>query len=156
MINLSIPGFGDLNLEHLVLDYNGTLALDGEPLSGIAERLIRLSKDLRVHVITADTFGSVKEKLKDLPLTVVVLGKDQQDHAKLSYVNSLGAEHTVCIGNGRNDGLMLEACALGLGVILGEGACVRTLESAKLVFTSITDALDILLKPLRLTASLRS
>lgn len=156
MISLSIPGFGDLNLTHLVLDYNGTLAVDGEPLPGVPERLTRLSKDLSVHVITADTFGTVKEKLCDLPVTVAVLGKDHQDQAKLCYVKGLGAEQTACIGNGRNDGLMLEACALGMGVILQEGASFQTLRSAKLVFTSITDALDILLKPLRLTASLRS
>jgi len=156
MISLSIPGFGDLNLAHLVLDYNGTLAVDGEPVAGVSERLVRLSDDLNVHVITADTFGTVKEKLKDLPITIAVLGKDHQDQAKLAYVSGLGAECTACVGNGRNDGLMLEACALGMGVILQEGAAFQTLRSAKLVFTNIADALDILLKPLRLTASLRN
>ena len=28
MIEISIPGFGTLRLEHMVLDYNGTLACD--------------------------------------------------------------------------------------------------------------------------------
>lgn len=156
MISLTIPGFGEINLAHLVLDYNGTLAVDGEPVEGVAERLTLLSKNLNVHVITADTFGTVKEKLKGLPVTVAVLGKDHQDQAKLAYVSGLGAECTVCVGNGRNDGLMLEACALGMGVILQEGASFQTIRSANLVFTSIIDALDILLTPLRLTATLRN
>ena len=155
MISISIPGFGSLNLAHLVLDYNGTLAVDGEPVPGVIERIERLSQDLEVHVITADTFGTVKQKFEKRPCTVSVLGKENQDQAKLAYVNNLGAELTACIGNGRNDGLMLEGCALGMAVILREGASVRTVQSADLVFTCITDALDILLNPLRLTASLR-
>lgn len=155
MISLSIPGYGELNLSHLVLDYNGTLAVDGEPVDGVCERLARLSRDLAIHVITADTFGTVRNKLAGIPVTVAVLGKDRQDQAKLDYVNSLGADVTACIGNGRNDRLMIEACALGMAVILGEGAFVRTVQAATLVFTRITDALDVLSNPLRLTAGLR-
>jgi soluble P-type ATPase len=156
MISVSIPGFGDLNIAHLVLDYNGTLAVDGEPLPGVSHRLALLGNELSIHVVTADTFGTVKEKMKGLPVTVHVLGKDHQDLAKLAYVNDLGASRTACIGNGRNDCLMLESSALGMAVILGEGAYGQAVRSAKLVFTSITDALDILLNPFRLTASLRS
>jgi soluble P-type ATPase len=155
MISLSIPGYGELNLSHLVLDYNGTLAVDGEPVDGVFERLARLSRDLAIHVITADTFGTVRNKLAGVPVTVAVLGKDRQDLAKLDYVNSLGADVTACIGNGRNDRLMIEACALGMAVILGEGAFARTVQAATLVFTRITDALDVLSNPLRLTAGLR-
>ena len=41
MIAHKIPGFGALRLEHLVLDYNGTLALDGRLLRGVGPRLRR-------------------------------------------------------------------------------------------------------------------
>ena len=156
MIQVTIPGFGDLDLHHLVLDYNGTLAVDGRPLDGVTERLTLLSRDLSIHVITADTFGTVEKNLGHLPLKVAVLGKDHQDQAKLAYVNHLGSEITACIANGRNDRLMLQACALGMAVILNEGACSQTLQSAKLVFTRITDALDVLTHPLRLVAGLRT
>lgn len=156
MIHVSIPGYGNLELQHLVLDYNGTLAVDGQPVEGVAERLKRLSLDLSIHVITADTFGTVEKHLGHLPLTVAVLGKDRQDQAKLDYVNRLGAGITACIGNGRNDRLMLRASALGMAVILNEGACFETLQSSKLVFTRITDALDLLSHPLRLVAGLRT
>lgn len=155
MISLSIPGYGDLNLAYLVLDYNGTLAVDGEPVDGMGERLVRLSRDLSIHVITADTFGTVRKNLEGLPVTVAVLGNEHQDQAKLDYVNSLGADATACIGNGRNDRLMIESCALGMAVILNEGAYPGTVQAAKLVFTRITDALDVLSNPLRLTAGLR-
>ena len=37
MIEIDVPGFGALRLEHLVLDYNGTLACDGMLLEGVHE-----------------------------------------------------------------------------------------------------------------------
>ena len=58
MLTIDIPGFRTLTLEHLVLDFNGVLALDGKLLDGLHERLKELSQDLTVHVVTADTFGS--------------------------------------------------------------------------------------------------
>ena len=57
MIRLDIPGWGILRLEHLVLDLNGTIALDGEVLAGVPERLPALSESLNIHLVTADTQG---------------------------------------------------------------------------------------------------
>ncbi len=155
MISISIPGFGDLSLSHIVLDYNGTIAFDGKPVPGVMKRVDRLSRILKIHVITADTFGTVKKNFINRPCTVHVIDTMNQDEAKLAYVNGLGAEMTACIGNGRNDRMMVERCALGMAVIHREGAFPQTMQSADIVFTSITDALDALLHPLRLTASLR-
>lgn len=155
MKSFAIPGFTTCSIKHLVLDYNGTLAVDGEPVDGVKQRLSLLSQSMDIHVLTADTFGTVKQSLEDVPCTVSVLGPGSQDTAKLAYVEKLGASETACIGNGRNDHLMLKAAALGIAVILKEGAASVTLYSADVVTTSITDALDLFLNPLRLTASLR-
>jgi soluble P-type ATPase len=155
MISVQIPGYGKLTLTHLVLDFNGTLAVDGEILPGVRERLERLGKDISIHVITADTFGTVRRKLEGIPCSVDILGKDRQDEAKRQFVETLGAETTAAIGNGRNDRLMLEKAALGIAMILSEGAYTGTLQAADLVFTQITDALDTLANPMRLTAGLR-
>ena len=46
MRRLGIPGFGTICLEHLVLDYNGTLAVDGRPLPGVRPRLRALARSL--------------------------------------------------------------------------------------------------------------
>jgi len=155
MIDISIPGFGDLHLAHLVMDYNGTLAVDGQLLPGVRERLDMLSEKLALHVVTADTFGKVRSAFQNESLTVSVLSKDSQDQAKLTYIQKLGADSVVAMGNGRNDRLMLKEAALGIGLILGEGASSATLVAADAVYTSITEALDGLLYPLRLTATLR-
>ncbi len=156
MFNVDIPGYKALQLEYLLLDYNGTLAYDGELLSGVASRLQQLSPQLKIHVLTADTFGSVREALVEVPADISVLAKDSQDVAKLRYVLKLGPEKTVAIGNGRNDRLMLQTAALGIAVCQAEGTAVQTLLAADVVIPDIQAALGLLIHPLRLMATLRS
>jgi soluble P-type ATPase len=155
MIKIDIPGNRKLQLEHLVLDYNGTIAFDGALIDGVKESLTELSQMLTIHVITADTFGSVKKALEDIHCKLAVIPFDRQDAAKLEYLKSLGCEKTVSMGNGVNDRLMLKASALGVAVIQGEGAAFETLASADVVCTDILSALSLLIHPLRLTATLR-
>jgi P-type E1-E2 ATPase len=156
MIQIDIPGYGILNLKYLVLDHNGTLAVDGILEPGVKECLQQLSNDLRIYVVTADTFGKAKSQLEGVPCELTILPEGDQDQAKLNFVNTLGVEHTVCIGNGRNDRLMLQAAGLGIALVLEEGAAMVTLTSADVVCTGIVPALNLLMNPLRLTATLRS
>ena len=155
MITIDIPGFRKLELKHLVLDYNGTIALDGRPLEGVKRRMEALSAKLDIHVLTADTFGVVKEELSDFPCTVSVVASAREDIAKQTYVEALGIDHTVSIGNGRIDCLMLSVSALGITVMLEEGAASQAVMAADVCCTTIASALDLLLNPLRLVATLR-
>jgi soluble P-type ATPase len=155
MIEVDIPGGATLRLEHLVLDYNGTLARDGEMLHGIRIRLDELAQKLKIYVLTADTFGKAGAELDEVPCELVILPEDQQDLRKDQYVQNLGADNAVCIGNGRNDRLMIEHAALGIAVVLAEGAAADTLSAADIVCTDIVSALDLLLFPKRLIATLR-
>ena len=156
MITIDIPGFRKLELSHLVLDYNGTLACDGKLIDGVNDRLAALSENLTIHVLTADTFGQAKSGLQNVSCQLSILAVDDQAKAKLTYVQKLGLDSAVCIGNGRNDRLMLRDAQLGIAVILGEGAATETLNAADLVCTDICTALDLLLNPVRLIATLRS
>jgi len=156
MLETTIPGYKPLLLSHLVLDYNGTIACDGYLIPGVRDRLEVLSKSVAIHILTADTFGSVQKEMASIPCEVVVIGKENQTQAKADYVRQLGLQKTVSVGNGRNDALMLKDAALGIAVIQEEGGAVETLLAADIVTHSILDALDLLLHPLRLTATLRS
>jgi soluble P-type ATPase len=156
MIEIDVPGNKKFRLEHLVLDYNGTIAFDGALIDGVKESLAELSKMLTVHVITADTFGSVEKALKDIHCKLAVIPLNHQDVAKLEYVKTLGCDKTASMGNGLNDRLMLKASALGVVVIQGEGAAFETLAAADVVCTDIRSALSLLSNPLRLVATLRS
>lgn len=156
MIEIAIPGFGKLELTDLVCDYNGTLAQDGMLLESARARLPRLSEHVRVHVITGDTFGTARTGLQGLPCEVNLLPAENQAAAKQRFVEGLGATHVVAIGNGRNDRLMLAACALGIGVCGAEGIAADTVAACDVVVSDIGAALDLLLETNRLVASLRS
>jgi len=156
MLAITIPGYRALRFEHLVLDYNGTLACDGKLIEGVADRLAALSKNLRIYVLTADTFGKAESGLRAVPCELTILPATDQAMAKREYVRNLGPESTICIGNGRNDRLMLREASLGIAVVQEEGAALEALNAADLVCTSICSALDLLLNPLRLVATLRS
>ena len=64
MMILEIPGNKKLNFSDIVLDYNGTLAVDGTLIDGVKDRLNRLSESFAIHVITADTFGQAAVNLE--------------------------------------------------------------------------------------------
>lgn len=155
MISIAIPDFGTITLEHLVLDFNGTLAVDGAVLPGVAERLAALAPRLSIHVLTADTHGTAARALAGVPCALNVVPAAGQAQAKQHFVDSLGASGVVAIGNGRNDRSMLGAARLGIAVIQSEGAAAAAIAAADLVAPTIADALDLLVHPLRLVASLR-
>ncbi len=155
MIEIDIPNFGRLRLAHLVLDYNGTLAFDGRLIGGVADQLELLAEHLRIHIITADTFGSVHQAFAGSAYTIHVLPPGSEEKNKVEYVRQLGSISTACIGNGRNDRLMLAEAGLGIAVLQQEGAALQALLAADIVIPNIVDALDLFLHPRRIIATLR-
>jgi soluble P-type ATPase len=155
MIELNIPGAEPLQIQHMVMDYNGTLAVDGLLLEGVAGQLNRLAALVQLHIVTADTFGLAGRQLAGLPCQLSVLPAGQQARAKQDYVRELGAQHCVAIGNGRNDRLMLREAAIGIVLLQAEGAAVPSVEAADIVCRDILDALALFVEPRRLIATLR-
>ncbi|MGD9488221.1 MAG: HAD family hydrolase [Calditrichaceae bacterium] len=155
MIEINIPGSGLLRIKHLVMDYNGTLALDGKVFGEVKGYFEKLSEQLDLHVLTADTFGSVQRELKGYPCRIHIISSENQSDGKLKYTEQLGISHVVSIGNGRNDRLMLKNSLLGIAVIEGEGICVESIYSADIVVKDISSAFELLLNPDRLVATLR-
>ena len=154
MIHLDIPGWGVLELEHLVLDLNGTIALDGEVLAGVPERLAALSESLTIFMVTADTQGQAAAIAGQLGVRLVLVTPGAEADQKRALVERFGAERVVAIGNGANDAAMLQAAALGIAVLGSEGLAGEALRAADVV-VGIHDALDLLLHPRRLVATLR-
>ena len=155
MIELNIPGRGQFELDHLVCDVNGTLAVDGNLQDGVIRGLTTLKDRLKVHLLTADTFG--RQKIIDQQLSIEAVRIDPGDESakKSAYVNQLGANKVVAIGQGANDAGMLEAARLGICILSEEGAAVETLLAADLVMPDVRSALELLEKPLRIVAGLR-
>lgn len=155
MIEIDIPGYGKFEFKHLVLDVNGTIAKDGQLLAGVQEHLEELRTRLEIHLVTADTYGTQALISESLKLTAVRIPYQDQAKAKLDYIEQLGKETVVAIGNGANDAAMLDHAALGIIVIGPEGAAVESLQKAKVAAPDILAAFDLLLRPKRLIATLR-
>ncbi len=161
MIELSIPGMGSIHLEHLVCDVNGTLAEDGKLINGVCQSIANLRDQLTIHLLTADTFGKQAHIDRELNLTAIRLktgsASPANDEAKqkAAYIDQLGADRVVAIGQGANDALMLRAARIGICVLSPEGTALDTLLSANLVTPNIDAAFKMLENPLRLVATLR-
>lgn len=155
MFEIKIPSLGHFNFKHIIFDFNGTLATDGALCEKVARRMTELSKKLEVHVVTLDTFGSVREQLSDLPVQLAVISSENGTEGKHKYIQTLGADACIAVGNGSNDCKMLRAAMLSIAVVGREGLSIKALQDADLIFTSIDDVFDSLENPERLTATLR-
>ena len=155
MIELDIPGFGLLTLHHLVLDYNGTLALDGRIQPGVLSRLTQLGAVLNTHILTADTFGTVRSTFGPGDHHVHILQPGDERKAKADFVRALGPQSCVCMGNGNNDAEMLREAGLSVAVLQPEGVAMAALNAAHILVPGIEAGLDLLVHPARIKATLR-
>ena len=155
MLTIEIPGHEPLRLQHLILDYNGTIAKDGAVIASVAHRLQALASSLQIYVITADTHGTAAQNCSTLPITVLTFPTVEVGEIKAREAAALRGG-VVCIGNGFNDIPMSDVCDLSVAVIGTEGCCAALLSHVDVVVTSIEDALDLLLYTDRLRATLRT
>ena len=152
MIRIDIPQRGIIELHHAVFDVNGTLAVDGKPIPGVVDRLHMLAEHLSLHALTAGTHGNIAELERSFgfPLHMIVTGEE-----KVRFVEQLGPAGVIAFGNGRNDVAMLGVAAIGVALLAGEGVAIDALQAADVLALGPVDAIDLVLKPKRLIATLR-
>jgi soluble P-type ATPase len=155
MIKIEIPGRDLLELENIVFDFNGTIAVGGRILENIKEKINALSNLVNIYVITADTYGQAKGECEGLNLNVITIPTGCAGVHKMELVKKLGKEKTVAIGNGFNDIEMFKEAILSVAVIEGEGACSKLILNSDIVTRSIDEALDLFLNTDRIKADLR-
>jgi P-type E1-E2 ATPase len=155
MVEIAIPSRGVLLLEHLVLDLNGTIALDGRLLPGVKDSIAQLSQHLAVHLVSADTRGTLAAIAADLAALAHPMEPGDEARQKAALVERLGAERVVAVGNGANDALMLARAVLGIAVLGAEGLALSCMQAADVIAPDIGAALAMLLSPQRLVATLR-
>ena len=154
MLKIEIPGRTPLEVRHLVLDYNGTIAVDGLLLKGLAEPLEALSRSLEIHVLTADTYGTAASQCAGLKVRVHTFPREGAGRCKEEIVRGLDGG-VVCMGNGFNDLPMFRLADLSIAVLLEEGTCAALLGAADVLVRSAADGLALLTNPDRLRATLR-
>ena len=155
MITIDIPGWGNMEIENIVLDLNGTIATDGKIPSEVKEKINSLSDRAKLYILTADTQGTASEESSNMGVELLKVSEKDSTEVKLRVLESLDPTKTVAIGNGNNDRLILKEAALGIAVVGDEGLAVSSMKNADIVAKNISDALDLFLKPKRLMATLR-
>jgi len=156
MLAVDIPGYKTITVKNLILDLNGTIAVDGKLRIGVAEKINKLSqRGIKVYVVTAGTHGRIEEIKKDLNVELLLINRGDEDAQKRDLIEKIGKGVTVAVGNGANDYLMLKEAVLSIVVLEDEGAYLKNLFEADIVTKSSEGALDLLLNPKRLVATLR-
>lgn len=160
MIKLMIPGFGPLEIKHVVTDYTGTHSFKGVVRESVRTRLARLARLVDVHVLTADTFGTASRELAELPVILHFLSDDgRHDEEKQRFVLEYEPKHVAAFGNGTIDRLMLktvhDAGGLAVAVDNGEGCALDAILNANIFVHGSEQALDLLLEPNLCKATLR-
>lgn len=156
MVSIDIPGKGKMNIENLVLDFNGTIAYDGNIKNGIREKIQRVHEmGINIYILTADTYHQAAEQCKDMPVTLEIFDVDNAALSKREIVNNIDSKLTMTIGNGNNDVEMFEESILSVAVIGDEGCSVKAIFAADIITNNIDDAIDLLLNPHRIKATLR-
>lgn len=153
MIHLDIPGRGVIELHHAVFDLNGTLATDGAFIPEVPDRLQQLGEMLELHLLTAGTHGNIPELEHTLGRSFQRITHGDE---KLRYVEQLGPQTVIACGNGTNDTGMLRVAAIGVAILGTEGLSVSAFRAADVVVRSPLDAIDLVLSPKRLLATLRA
>jgi P-type E1-E2 ATPase len=155
LIEIDIPGWGNVEIENILLDLNGTIATDGEIRPEVKEKIDALSEKVKIYVLTADTQGTAQKEIEDMNVKLVKIEEDANKTGKFEFIKGLDLERTVAIGNGNNDQLILKEAGLGIAVLGSEGLSVPAIKNADVVVKDISDALELFLKPKRLIATLR-
>jgi len=143
------------NCKYLAIDLNGTLTLDGKLLDGVAERLHHLGDRYQIFLLTADMHGTGKSISDDHNMTLIRIESKDEALSKGEFIKELGPGDVVAIGAGSNDSMMLELATLGIAVLGPEGLSTSAMNAADILVPSISNALDLLLFPNRLAATLR-
>jgi soluble P-type ATPase len=154
MISIERPGQDNLEVEFLLIDFEGTLASDRRVHPKAKDKINLLSKRTKIYILTKGEKEVLEETLKKVKAEIFYLTEGETSQRKVDLLRQLGATRTVAIGNGVDDIPMIEEAGLGICVIGKEGTSVEAMKKADVVVSNVLDALDFLLKPLRQKATL--
>jgi soluble P-type ATPase len=149
MITLQRPGRNALEIEFILLNFEGTLATDRRVHPKAKDKLNLLAKRSKIYILVKGEQEAIAEILKKLKAEVIYLTEGEVSQGKLDLLRQVGAARTVAIGNGADDAAMIEEAGLGICIVGVEGTSGEAIKKADVVFTDILHALDFLLKPMR-------
>ena len=154
MISIQRAGMENLEIQFVLIDFEGTLAMDGRVHPKAKDKVNLLSKRATIYILTKRDRGKVEETLRKMKVEILYVTEGDSSQQKLNLLQRLGSHQTAVIGNGLDDVQIMEQAGLGMCVIGKEGSSAEAMAKADLVVTDVLDGLDFLLKPLRQRATL--
>jgi len=152
---INVPETGKYEIENIVFDYNGTIAINGEIISGVLEKIVKLTELFNVTIITADTFNTVRKAFKGTNVNIHVIDNENGTIQKKEFIKNIGSNKTIALGNGRNDQLMLKEAIISIAILNDEGVSLKALNNADFLLKDINHFFEMIEEPKKLIAILR-
>lgn len=154
MILIQRPGQEAIEINYILIDFEGTLASDGRVHPKAKDKINLLSKRTKIYILAKGEKEKIQETLRRVKAEIFFVKEEESSSQKLELLLNLGPSRSIVIGNGMDDVRMMEEAGLSMAIIGKEGISGELIQTADLIFTDIIDALDFLLKPLRQKATL--
>jgi len=146
-------GVGEIELTNIILDLNGTLAINGKLVEGVKNRLVKLKQmGFNLYLFTGDQRGNAIDLASEISIKVQ---KATTSDEKEALTMKLETEKTVAIGNARIDIGTFKSCKLRIGTLQAEGIHTEILPYIDILVPSINDALDLLINSDVFNATMR-
>lgn len=154
MILIHRPGQSLIEIEYILIDFEGTLATDRRVNPKAKDKINLLSKRTKIYIFVQTEKEIALKSLKNTKADIIFISEGQASQEKLNFIRQIKRENTVVIGNGKSDVEIIKESAISFCVMGKEGAFKDALINADIIVNDIIDALDFLLKPLRQKATL--
>ncbi len=154
MIRIERPGQSPLEIEFILLDFEGTLSTDRRVHPKAKDKINLLSKRTSIYVLTMQQKEVIEERLRKVNAEIIYLIQGDASRTKLDLVRQLGPSRCAAIGNAMSDTALMHEAGFAIHVIGQEGSSAQALKYADVIFSDILDALDFMLKPLRQKSTL--
>lgn len=150
----NIPEVGFIEINTIVLDLNGTLAVKGKIVEGVRSRIAKL-KDMGINIVlfTGDQRGNAENLCNELGID---LKKAVSEKEKEQFFLELDIEKAAAIGNARIDIGKFEHAKLSIATLQAEGIHTGILQHVDIIVPSINDALDLFIDSNSLEATMRA
>ncbi|KXK26667.1 MAG: Potassium-transporting ATPase B chain [candidate division WS6 bacterium OLB20] len=145
---------GEIEINTIVFDLNGTLQVQGSIPEGVRERLAKL-RELGFSLVffTGDARGNAHEIAEELGIEFRKCVNGAEKEAAMSDFDK---ETTAAIGNARIDIGTFRNAKLAIGTLQAEGIHTGILKHIDVLVPSINDALDFFLDEAAFKATMRT
>jgi soluble P-type ATPase len=134
-----IPNDKKIEINTIVLDLNGTLAVYGK-VSKKIRKLIKKLKELnyRIVLLSGDVRGNAKKISKELDIELIVARSYEEKENAMDLIDS---ETCASIGNARIDIGTFRKSKIAIATLQNEGIHAEIIQYVDIIVPSIEDAL---------------